>query len=137
MGTWDYGPFDDDIAADWSWSLNEATPDQREAMIRAALEAVLHVEGYLDKQFAMEAIAAAAVVASQRPAGPPITSTYAPDFLLKGGNLDLPADLDALAVRALDRVVADDSEWRRLWEDVGHLEEALAELATIRSPLVG
>lgn len=42
---------------------------------------------------------------------------YAPEFLRDGGSLDVPYDLAALAVRAIDRIMADDSEWRDLWQD--------------------
>jgi hypothetical protein len=137
MGTWDKGPFDNDTAADWCGSLDDAAPNEREPMIRAALAAVLDEDGYLDSDLAVEAIAAAAVIASQRPTGTPITSPYGPDFLVDGGKLDLSPDLDALAVRALDRIVADESEWRELWEDAGKFEEAETELQTIRASLGG
>ncbi len=137
MGTWDSGPFDNDTAADWCGDLSAAAPDQREPMVRAAFTAVLEEEGYLDSDFAVQAIAAAAVLASQRPGGAPITTPYGPDFLVEGGTLDLPADLDALALRALDRVVADESEWRILWEEAGTFAEAEAELRAIRTTLGG
>ena len=55
-----------------------------------------------------------------------------PDFLLNGETLGLPADLDGLAVRALDRILADESEWRSLWEESEHYAEAQAELMAIR-----
>jgi Domain of unknown function (DUF4259) len=133
MGTWHYGPFDNDTAADWSGDLNDAPADQREPIIRATLAAVLDNEGYLDSDLAVEAIAAAAVIASQRPGGTPVTTPYGPDFLLNGETLSLPADLDGLAVRALDRILADESEWRSLWEESEHYAEARAELLAIRT----
>jgi hypothetical protein len=135
MGTWDYGPFDNDTAADWSGDLNDAPADQRESIIRTTLAAVLSNEGYLDSDLAVEAIAAAAVIASQRPGGMPVTTPYGPDFLLNGETLSLPADLDGLAVRALDRILADESEWRSLWEEGEHYVEAQAELLAIRTVL--
>ncbi len=133
MGTWDYGPFDNDDAAEWCGHLEEAEPAHRVAMIRDTLSEVLGEDDYLDSYVATPAIAAAAVVASQLPGGEPITSAYAPDFLTSGGSLDIPADLPALALRALDRVAADDSEWRDLWED--SLPKALAALRPIRETL--
>ena len=133
MGTWDFGPFDNDNAADWCGDLDDAEPGQRVGMIRDALNETLHEGEYLDSDFATTAIAAAAVVASQVPGGEPITSSYAPHFLTTGGTLDIPADLPALALRALDRVAAEDSEWRDLWED--SLPNALATLQPIRDAL--
>jgi hypothetical protein len=38
---------------------------------------------------------------------PAVTSPFVPDFLLAGGTVDLPADVPALALRALDRITAD------------------------------
>jgi hypothetical protein len=136
MGTWDVGPFDNDTAADWCGDLHDAAPDERPVLARSALTAVLdNGDEYLDSDLAVEAIAAAAVVASQLPGGAEITSPYAPDFLLEGSRLDVPEDLPALAVRALDRIVGDDSEWRELWEESGDYPTALAELQRIRTTL--
>jgi Domain of unknown function (DUF4259) len=103
----------------------------------AYLPAVVDEDGYLDSPLAVEAIAAAAIVASQRPGGPPIDSPYAPDFLATGTALSLPDDLPGLALQALDRIVGDDSEWRELWEDSGSFADAVAELQPIRAALAG
>ena len=137
MGTWDTGPFDNDTAADWCSALQEADPAQRVQMIRDALTAALDEDEYLDSDIAVEAIAAAAIVASQCPGDPPIDSAYAPDFLATGTTLSLPDDLPQLALQAMDRVVGDNSEWRELWEDSGSFAEAVAELQPIRAALAG
>jgi hypothetical protein len=134
MGTWDVGPFDNDAAADWCGDLHDAAPAQRTALVRGALTTVLdNGDDYLDSRLADEAIAAAAIVVSQLPGGARITSPYAPDFLLEGGKLEVPDDLPALAVRALDRIVGDDSEWRELWKESDRYSSALAELQQIRA----
>ncbi|WP_203913520.1 DUF4259 domain-containing protein [Rhizocola hellebori] len=117
MGTWDSGPFDNDTAADWCGELDRADPGDRPALIRNALGAAADEEGYLDSDLACEAIAAAAVVAARLPTGQAINSAYAPDFLRSGDRLGLPHDLPTLAVRALDRIMAEDSEWHGLWND--------------------
>ncbi|NMO51830.1 DUF4259 domain-containing protein [Actinoplanes sp. TBRC 11911] len=90
-------------------------------------------DDYLDSDFACDAIAAATVVASQLPGGEPLTTAYAPDFLVDGGTLDIPADVPGLALRALDRIAADDSEWRSLWEYTH--EQAITELQPLRTPI--
>ncbi|GAA1040087.1 hypothetical protein GCM10009557_60380 [Virgisporangium ochraceum] len=138
MGTWDVGPFDNDTAADWCGDLDEAAPEQREALIRDVLTRVAeHGEEYLDSDDAVEAIAAAAIVSSQLPGGTPIETAYAPDFLLEGGRVEVAADIPAIAVRALDRIVGDDSEWRELWAEAEEsYPRALASVREIRDVLV-
>jgi hypothetical protein len=133
MGTWDFGPFDNDDAADWSGDLQDTDPARRAALIRETLDEVLHEDEYLEADVANQAIAAAAVIASQLPGGTPLTTAYAPDFLTAGETLDLPDDLPALALRALDRIAGDDSEWSELWED--GLPKALAALRPVREAL--
>ncbi|GID92079.1 DUF4259 domain-containing protein [Amorphoplanes digitatis] len=137
MGTWDVGPFDNDTAADWCGDLDDAAPQQRAALIRDALRRVAeHGEEYLDSDEAVEAIAAAAVVASQLPGGTKIDTPYAPDFLLEGGTVEVAGDVPAIAVRALDRIVGDDSEWRELWEEAEEsYPRALAGVRSIRDTL--
>lgn len=117
MGTWDSGPFDNDTAADWCGDLDDADVAERPVLVREALSRAAGEDSYLDADVACEAIAAAAIVAAQQPGGQPISSPYAPDFLRNGGQLDLPDDLAAFAARALDRIMAADSEWRDLWQD--------------------
>lgn len=157
MGTWDTGPFSNDSAADFAGDLDEMTEGERPAAIRAALAAVAAGHGnapaagatrrsdpeawrldgeetaYLDADDAASAVAAAALVASQCPDGPRIDSPYGPEQPVP----PLPADLRPLAVAALDRVVAEDSELRELWEEgeaarrwhreIAHLREILAQ----------
>ncbi|MBX6722760.1 MAG: DUF4259 domain-containing protein [Dactylosporangium sp.] len=135
MGTWHTGPFDNDTAADWCGALDDVAPGRRIEFLREALTAVLEEDEYLDSDPAVEAIAAAAIVASQLPGGPAIDSPYAPDFLLNGGTLEIPEDLPSLALRALDRVAGDDSEWRGLWEDADLYPDAVAALQPIRTTL--
>jgi hypothetical protein len=136
MGTWDVGPFNNDAAADWCGDPHDAAGDQRLSLVRATLTAVVdNDDKYLANRLADQAIAAAAVVASQLPGGEPIGTPYAPNFLLEGGTLDIPGDIPPLALRALDRIVGDDSEWRDLWEDAGSYADAVAALQTIRTTL--
>jgi hypothetical protein len=135
MVAWDVGPFDNDPAADWCGDLHDAAPEERLAMISEALASTAEESEYLHGALPFEAVAAAAVVASQLPGGPPIDSPYGPDFLAEGGHIDLPPDAPDLARQALDRVVGDESEWRDLWDDAGQLDEAVAALAPIRAAL--
>jgi len=137
MGTWNVGPFDNDTAADWCGDLDDAAPEQRAVLIRDALGRVAqHGDEYLDSDDAVQAIAAAAIVASQLPGGTAVDTPYAPDFLLNGGTVEVADDVPAIAVRALDRIVEDDSEWRELWEDAEEsYPQALASVQSIRATL--
>lgn len=109
--------------------LNDADPADRVEVIRQTLLVTAEEEDYLDSDFACEAIAAATVVA-----GEGLDSAYAPAFLRSGGRLDLPSDLTPLAVRAIDRVLADDSEWVDLWEGA---PEPVSQLQALRATLAG
>jgi hypothetical protein len=132
--TWDVGPFDNDAASDWSATFDEADEATRLEMVEDSLTAAADETEYLDADTAFEAIAAAAVVASQL-GGPAIDSSYGPEFLNKPGALTIPPRLPALALRALDRIVADDSEWRDVWDQQDQLDDAVAMLAPIRETL--
>ncbi|SCL36092.1 protein of unknown function [Micromonospora rhizosphaerae] len=76
-------------------------------------------------------------MAAQQPGGQPITSPYAPDFLRDDGRLDLPDGLAVLAARALDQIMAADSEWRDLWQDAaaGDVNPALDAVRGLRRVL--
>lgn len=113
MGTWDAGPFDNDDAADWLDDLASSDPAEWSDIIAETLTTVVDYEDYLEYPEAAEAVAAAAVVASQLPG----MAAYSPEVLDDDGELDFPQALRDLAVQALDRVTADDSEWRELWAD--------------------
>ena len=139
MGTWDSGPFDNDTAADFSIDLEEADHAHRVDMLRQALLDTAEEEDYLDSDEAFVAIAAAAIVASQVPGGERITVAYAPDFVLNGAEIDLPPELVPLAVSALDRILADRSEWRDLWQEAyeSDRDAAFETVRHLRTVLAG
>jgi hypothetical protein len=129
------GPFDNDTACDWGHELDEADASERPAVLRKALTEAADEAGYLDHTEAAQAIAAAAIVAAHQPGGPALDPVYSPDCLRTDGPLDVPADLVSLALRALDRVIAEDSHWRELWEEVDRLDDVIATLAPVRTAL--
>ncbi|MFD5781734.1 DUF4259 domain-containing protein [Streptomyces sp. NPDC126933] len=136
MGTWDTGHFDNDTAADFSADLDEATEGRRTEIVREALLGAIGADGYLDSDEGVVAVAAAALVAAQCPGGPPVETVYGPDEPLPR----FPVELRALAVRALDRVVADKSELRDLWVDAdgenGLWHQGVAELRQALAPAI-
>ena len=137
MGGWGVDPFENDTAAIWFTFLEEASADRRPGLIREALtSAIVGRDAYLDSDFAFEAIAAAAVVAAQIAATPAAAWPYVPAAVPDGSDpLGRDADLPGLAVAALDRIAADRSEWRSLWQDGGQesLDMALGMLQRIRA----
>jgi len=137
MGAWATGPFENDDAAGWAGELNDAEPAELHRLIRAALAEAADEADYLRVAVAEVAVAAAAVVAAAQPDGPEFGSGFAPMFLQDGDGLTLPEDLVPLALRALDRVVADESEWSELWHDCGDLDAVLSALTPVREALGG
>lgn len=135
MGTWGSGPFENDAAADFADDLDDADPAEREVLIRGALQRAVDAEDFLDADDAARAVAAAAVVAATSTPGMPMDDQDGPEFLQRGDSLPLPDDLVELAREALDRVAADDSEWRELWEESDALDEAVAVLDEVRTGL--
>ncbi|MGW5365726.1 DUF4259 domain-containing protein [Actinopolymorpha pittospori] len=131
MGAWDTGVLDNDGAQDFLADLMQTDPDQRERFIRQALQTAAGGEGYLDVDEGQAAIAAAAAVAAAR-TGPPLDN---------GGTDRIAIDprtpeLLAQAVRAIDRVTGENSEWRELWGEGDMLDAARAAVAEVRANVV-
>ena len=131
MGTWDIGHFDNDAAADFSGSLDDAAESERENIIRTTLIRTIETDEYLDSYDACKVLASAALIAAQCPGGTPVTTAYAPDNPLPV----FSEDLRGLAVRALDRVVAADSELPELWDDTEHGPQWRQSVADLRAVL--
>ncbi|MFF3253931.1 DUF4259 domain-containing protein [Actinacidiphila glaucinigra] len=113
MGTWDIGPFENDMAADFADVLDETAVGEREKLVRVTLARTVQTQDYLESPEGAEAVAAAALVAAQCPGGEPISTNYGPDEALPA----FTADLRTLAVEALDRVVGEESELAALWDE--------------------
>lgn len=113
MTAWGTGPFDNDEAVDFAATLDDLDPEDRPAAIRDALADAAEETDYLDHDAGGAAVAAAALIAAQQPDGEPVDSTYGPKQAIP----ELPDELCALAVQALTRVLADDSELNELWSE--------------------
>ncbi|MGT2532760.1 DUF4259 domain-containing protein [Streptomyces nojiriensis] len=116
MGTWDIGPFDNDTAADFAGDLDEATLEEREAMIQGVLKRAAAPPDFLGIYDGERAVAAAALVVAQHPDGDPTCSNYGPSEPLP----ELPADLRMLTVEALDQVVSNRSELAEQWAEAAN-----------------
>ncbi|WP_425358639.1 DUF4259 domain-containing protein [Streptosporangium roseum] len=71
------------------------------------------------------------MVAAQCPGGSPADPIYGPEQPIP----DLPDDLRALALRALERVLADGSELKDLWDESDSSAEWLSEIEKLRAVL--
>ncbi|MFG1805741.1 DUF4259 domain-containing protein [Streptomyces sp. NPDC049040] len=131
MGTWDIGPFDNDTAADFAGDLDEAALEEREPMIRRVLKRAADATDFLETPDAERAVAAAALVVAQHPDGQPACSNYGPSEPLP----EFPVDLRAIAVEALDQVVAESSEIAGLWDDVADGRKWRQDITRLRDVL--
>lgn len=113
MGAWGTGPFDNDDAADFAASLDHLEPHYRVGAIRAVLTQAAEQTGYLDRDAGGAAVAAAALLASQRGDDIPIDCIHGPKQTIP----ELPDDLREIAVHALNRVLGECSELNELWLD--------------------
>jgi hypothetical protein len=132
MGTWDVGPFDNDEAADFAHTLDETAPDKREELVRATLNRAVQTPDYLEGPQAQEAVGAAALIAAQCPGGEQISTSYGPEEVLP----TFAAGLQPLAVEALDRVVAEDSELAELWGDAPNGPKWRQNISLLRAILL-
>jgi hypothetical protein len=129
MGAWDTEPFGNDTAADFSGHLDDTPEAERAAAVRTVLEVVRDTpaEEYMDSYEGDRAVAAAALVASQCPGGDPFNEAYGPKEPLPV----FPVEFRALAVAALDRVMAKNSETAELWDDTDHWRDGANRLRAV------
>jgi len=133
VGTWGIGPFDDDGASDWAWELQEA---QDWSVVEVALRGAAEVGGdaYLEAPDGQVAWAAAAVVAA---ADDPSAVTL-PDEVTNWVDRHREARPSAtrpLALQAVQRVLADNSELAELWREAGE-DEWRANVEKVAAALV-
>lgn len=135
MGAWGSGSFENDMALDWVVELAE-TDDL--SAVEAAINDVLSEEEYHDSDPACMALAACKVLAGLkgRP-GKSSEDTWEVDPWVEAhrGTLDPPPELLERAAAAIDRILADDSELRDLWDEAEGVEW-LAGVADLRKRLL-
>jgi hypothetical protein len=131
MGSWDAGPFENDMAADFAFTLDEAPLRHRVEIVRNALIGTIDTRGYLDSQEGSEAVAAAALIAARCPGAEPVNSSYGPKEALPV----FPGELKALAVAALDRVLGEASELADLWDESGDGQRWRRSIVSLRQVL--
>ncbi|GEK80088.1 DUF4259 domain-containing protein [Agrococcus baldri] len=124
MGAWGTGPFDNDDAADWMLEL-EATGDA-DALLLDTLDSVGQGADASEATCAVAAIVwmlsapdGEFASATKRPIPAPI----------------LTVQLRSVALRAIGHILAEDAEWRELWEDADE-EEPIQQLEHYRQLLI-
>lgn len=134
MGCWAINSFGNDDAADWIADLVDADDL---APVQAAISAVLTVEnGYLEAPDASQALAAAEVVAAA--VGNASASASSQEELIEWLGRVKPEPNEALvaqAARAIDRILAEESELRELWEDTDDYAEWQRDVESLRNRL--
>ena len=129
MGTWGRGTFDNDDAGDMLLEVE----DEGISVVVAALESAARNDDYLEAPEGCRAVAAAALIAVGMRREPPGRADVT--AAMNGVTGEELAAHRALAVRALNRVLADDSEVFELWEEVGEDGYFLGETEELRDEL--
>ncbi|UHQ18798.1 DUF4259 domain-containing protein [Lysobacter sp. KIS68-7] len=113
-GTWGTGSFDNDDAADF---LLDATKQADVQQLRSALERATS-EGFLEAPDGAYAIASAEMVAAAmgKPTAEASKNAEVGDWVVRV-HPKVDPSLAAEAVRALDRVLGDESELRQVWAE--------------------
>ncbi|MEH0933950.1 DUF4259 domain-containing protein [Micromonospora sp. CPCC 205543] len=132
MGFWDSSPFGNDDAADFAAALDETTAQGRIEMICTVLErvATTGITDDLDAGDAPRAVAAAALVAAQCPAGEPVRSNYGPSTSMP----QFPGYLRQLAIAALNRLVTPPSWLAEAWRDDVAWRRTISDLRNVLDP---
>lgn len=115
MGTWDIGFFDNDMACDWENEINSKTSLK---YIEDALTPVVNnKEEFLDIDLANRALAAAEAIAIIL-GKDSINSSYTEhlDKWAKDYDKEIPKELLKLAINAIDKVLASNSELKQFWK---------------------
>lgn len=133
MGAWSHEAFGNDDALDWVHGLEEVDDL---SLIEEALSAVTEAgDDYLEAPQACEALAALELIARLRGhAGEESCPEVAEDWIA-ATRLAPPEALLKQALAVLDRIVADDSELKELWEESDSADDWLASVAELRRRL--
>lgn len=137
MGTWGEGVFENDDAADWVEELLESTREEQLANIETAFAEVLNSADYVEAPDASIAITAATLLAATR--NPSLLEdNEEKDQLAEFVQTSPPFErLIPVAVRALRRILADDSELVELWVSAGRADVPAMQIEPILTALLG
>ncbi|MFJ6661873.1 DUF4259 domain-containing protein [Streptomyces sp. NPDC091377] len=132
MGTWGTGPFDSDLAADLVDGLEGLAPQQVINVLEQAFQRVANAGTRVDSGDGVEAVAAAALVASTIANSQIVMDPEdGPEEPLP----ELPASIRAMARKALHRVLQEGSELTTGWVDSADADRWRQELQQILDAL--
>ncbi|MFF1419025.1 DUF4259 domain-containing protein [Streptomyces sp. NPDC058280] len=132
MGTWGTGPFDSDLAADFVDTLEGLAPQQVIDMLERTFQGVTNCGTRVDGGAGVDAVAAAALVASTIPNSRIVID---PEDGPREPLPELPESLGASAQQALHRVLQEGSELATWWVDRADADQWRRELRKILGAL--
>ncbi len=130
MGTWAIDAFGNDDACDWVFGLDECNDL---SLVEEALNKVL-VEGaeYLESPDACEVLAAIEVIARlQGNWGEKNAYSKSMDAWVEKTKLVPSKELASKAHKVIERILADDSELRELWQESEEFDEWKASVKNL------
>jgi hypothetical protein len=136
MGTWATDAFGNDYAMDWAQDLHEYKTLE---LVETTLDNVIDsTEAELEAPFAAEALAALEVIA--RLLGKPgedDPATLDVDEWVAACRKKVTPPLLEKARLAFDKITAEASELRQLWQDSEHFADWQADVAHLRARVLG
>jgi hypothetical protein len=131
MGAWAVDAFGNDDACDWAYGLEEV---EDLSLVEEALDAVMSSAGeYLDGGTAAEALAAIEVIARlQGHWGERNSYSENADDWVEKTRLQPSDELAQKAHQAIDRILADESELKELWQDSDEYDAWVASVEELR-----
>lgn len=136
MGTWALDAFGNDYAMDWAQDLQEYKTLE---LVETTLDNVIDSTGAeLEAPFAAEALAALDVIArllGKPGAADPATAEV--DEWVAACKKKVTPPLLEKARLAFDKIVAETSELRQLWQDSDHFDDWQQDVAALRRRVLG
>jgi hypothetical protein len=134
MGTWSHEPFGNDTAIDWTYELQK-THDF--SLVEQAIQRVLDCgPEYLEADLAVEAIAAAEIIAKALGRGTQSDEyTNEVDAWLQTISAVPTSALRSKAHQALSRILGPDSELKELWEESEELDSWESSVRLLQSAI--
>ena len=136
MGTWATDAFGNDYAMDWAQDLHEYKTLE---LVETTLDNVIDSqEAELEAPFAAEALAALEVIARlQGKPGENDPATAEVDEWVAACKKKVTPPLLEKARLAFERITAESSELRQLWQDSEHFTGWQADVAALRTRVLG
>lgn len=136
MGTWSHEPFGNDSANDWACGLEGL--DDFSLVVEAIQNVLATGDDYLDVDLAVEAIAAAEVLAKAIGRGTQSDAyTEKVDAWLAAITAKPAPGLLTAAYHALARILEPDSELRELWEESDDFASWESSVKALQNALSG